>query len=74
MPPYGRQAVNITPVSSHHSREKLMYFLRGNKHRTFAVLKKEWGLIDSNQDSWELTAVRNIFFLSTYRYYLYLKG
>ncbi len=51
-----------------------MYFLWGNKHRTFAVHKKAWGLIDSNKDSWELTAVRNIFFLSKYRYYLYLKG
>ncbi len=51
MPPYGRQAVNIPAVVSHHSSEKLMYFLRGNKHRTFAVHKKARGLIDSNQDS-----------------------
>jgi hypothetical protein len=61
MPPYGRQAVNITPVSSHHSREKLMYFLRGNKHRTFAVHKKVWGLIDSNKDSWFFCRAQYIF-------------
>lgn len=51
MPPYGRQAINIPAVSSHHSREKHMYFLWGNKHRTFTINKKAWGLIDSNKDS-----------------------
>lgn len=51
MPTYGRQAINIPAASSHHSREKHMYFLWGNKHRAFAVHKKAWGLIDSNKDS-----------------------
>ena len=51
MPPYGRQAINIHAVVSHHSSEKHMYFLGGNRYRTFAVHKKAWGLIDSNQNS-----------------------
>jgi hypothetical protein len=61
MPPYGRQAINIPAVASHHSSEKHMYFLWGNKHRTFTINKKVWGLIDSNKNSWFFCRAQYIF-------------